>query len=383
MNMIQFYLKKVGTPSDAVVRIVNDVNGNPGTETLLSSTLSASTVTTNFGWVTVMMPPSPILYPEQTYWLVIDTSSNSTKYYILGANAGGYANGTAKIGKYGGIWSNTTPVGLDGYFRIAIGGGTSLIGGNTYVTGVYIGTGVSDDAWAHTVKGATVTGTIYCKSSSYTNKACVTSRDDPTPIAMPLSDGNIQVWKDEATEGGIINGDFHSGWAGATLGPKKITGNLLVDGGGTLTVTGTLWIEGSITVTGGGKVKLSPIYGTNDGAIISDGIVVVSGGANFSGSGQAGSYPFLITTSACPMEAGCNGVNAVSLNGGAGTVAIVAQNGTVSISGGGALKAVTAKQIYMSGGATLTYDSGLINTNFSSGPGASWSFVPGSYAITQ
>ena len=200
---------------------------------------------------------------------------------------------------------------------------------------------------------------------------------------MPLSDSNIQEWKDDAVAGGIITGDYHSNWAGATLGPKKITGNLLVDGGGTLTVSGTLWVEGTITVTGGGKVKLASSYGTNDGAIISDSYVIVNGGATFSGSGQSGSYPFLITTSACPAESGCNGNNAVSLSGGAGTVAIVAQNGTAQISGGSALKAVTAKQISMDGGATLQYDDGLINANFSSGPGGSWTFVPGSYAITQ
>jgi len=383
LNNLQFYLKKVGSPSDMTVKIVNDAAGNPGTDTLMSSALSAAAVTASFNWVSVTMPPTPILDPEQTYWIVIDTSSNSSKYYILGANTGGYANGVAKVGKYGGSWSLTTPAGLDGYFRISLGGGTSVIGGSDNTTGVYIGTSSGDDAWAHTIKGATVAGTLYCQSSSYTNKPCVTSRADPTPIAMPLSDGNIQEWKDEAAAGGAISGNYHVNSAGATLGPKKITGNLLVDGGGTLTVSGTLWIEGTITVTGGGKVKLASNYGTNDGAIVSDDIVVVNGGATFSGSGQLGSYPFLITTSACPVESGCNGNNAVDLDGGAGTVAIVAQNGAVHISGGSALKAVTAKQIIMDGGATLQYDSGLINANFSSGPGGSWTFVPKTYSVVQ
>ena len=383
LDTMQFYLKKVGSPSDIVATIVNDNGGSPGTDVLLSGTLPASAVTTAFGWVTVAMPPTPVLDPGETYWMVLNTTNNSSKYYVLGANVGGYANGTAKIGKYGGSWSSTTPVGLDGYFRISLGGGTSMIGGNTYNTGVYVGTGAGDDAWAHTIKGATVTGTLYCQSGSYTNKSCVTTRPDPTPVAMPLSDGNIQEWKDIASAGGTITGDYHVNSTGATLGPKKITGNLLVDGGGTLTLSGTLWVVGTITVTGGGKVKLASSYGSNDGAIVGDSYVVINGGATFSGSGQSGSYPFLITTSSCPAESGCNGNSAISLSGEAGTVAIVAQNGTASISGGSALKAVTAKQISMDGGATLQYDSGLINANFSSGPGGSWAFVPGSYAITQ
>jgi type 1 fimbria pilin len=165
------------------------------------------------------------------------------------------------------------------------------------------------------------------------------------------------------------------------LGPKHITGNLLIDGGGTLTVSGTLWIEGTITLTGGGKVKLASSYGSNSGAIISDGYVVLTGGSDFAGSGYSGSYPFLITTSSCPAAPGCNGNSAIYLSGGAGTVALVAQNGNVNIEGGSSLKAVVGKQITMSGGATLYYDAGLINENFLSGPGGSWSYVPGSYVI--
>lgn len=383
LNNIQFYLKKVGSPSNATVKIVNDNAGNPGTDVLMSSTLSASIVTTSFGWVTVSMPTTPVLDPEQTYWFIIDASSSASKYYVIGANAGGYANGVAKIGQSGGSWSATTPAGLDSYFKISLGGGTSIIGGDTYIGGVAIGAVAADNAWAHTVKGASVVGTIYCQTGSFNNKSCNTSRADPTPTTMPLSDNNIQDWKDDALAGGTITGDYHVNYAGATLGPKKITGNLLVDGGGTLTISGTLWVVGTITVTGGGKVKLASSYGAHDGAIVNDGTVTVNGGGTFSGSGTAGSYPFLISTSACPVEAGCGGANAVTISGGAGTVAIVAQNGTVSINGGSAIKAVTAKQITMSGGAELVYDSGLINANFSSGPGGSWGFVAGSYAITQ
>jgi len=126
---------------------------------------------------------------------------------------------------------------------------------------------------------------------------------------------------------------------------------------------------------------LASIYGSNSGIIISDSYVVIGGGANFLGSGQPSSYPFIITTSACPAEPGCNGNSAIFLSGGAGTVALVAQNGSVNIEGGSSLKEVTARQITMTGGATLNYDSGLINENFFSGPGGSWSYIPGSYVI--
>jgi type II secretory pathway pseudopilin PulG len=384
LNNIQFYIKKVGTPGDATVRIVADAAGSPGATTILSGTLPAASVTTSFGWVSVTMPTSPILDPSQTYWMVIDGSSNSSRYYIIGANSGGYPTGQAKIGRFStGVWTATSPSGLDGYFKVYLGGGTSTVGGGTYVGSGIIGTTASDDAWAHTVQGTTVTGTIYCQTGSLNNKACDTTRSDPPAQPMPFSDSNVQEWKDDAVAGTTINGAYTVNSAGATIGPAKINGDLLINGGGTLTLTGTVWVTGNVTVTSGGKVKLASSYGANSGALISDGYVVLNGGTTFSGSGTAGSYPFLITTSACPAASGCGGNSAISLSGGTGTVALVAQNGNVQIDGGSSLKQVTGKQVILSGGATLYYDSGLISENFMSGPGGSWVFIPGTYSIVQ
>ncbi|HMQ02110.1 MAG TPA: choice-of-anchor R domain-containing protein [Candidatus Doudnabacteria bacterium] len=381
MNNIQFYMRKQGNPGNATVRIVADNAGNPSTTQFMSGTLTASNVTSTFGWITVTMPTTPVLDPSQTYWIVLDGNSNSSNYYVMGANENGYANGTAKVGRYSASWSNTTPANLDGYFRVYLGGGTSMIGGNNYVTGVFVGTSATDEAWANHVQGATVSGPLYCQTSSHTNKACNTSRSNPPPQPMPLSENNILDWKNEAEAGGVTTGNVNVGWAGATIGPRKITGNLTVNGGGTLVVAGTLWIEGNISLSGGGKIVLSPSYGPHSGAIVTDGYVSLAGGSDFAGSGTPGSYPFLITTSACPVAVGCNGNDAISLSGGAGTVALIAQNGNVLINGGSSLRAVTAKQITMTGGATLVYDAGLVSDVFSSGPGGSWTIIKGSYII--
>jgi hypothetical protein len=381
MNNMQFYLKKVGSPANRTVTIYTDNAGIPGTS-LMSATLSAASVTTSFGWVSVTLPTTPVLDPSETYWFVLDGATSAANYYIIGANSA-YADGVGKIGKFNTTLGNTTPAGLDGYFIVNLGGGTSMIGGNSYTTGAYVGTTTSDETWAHTVTGVTASGTIYCQTATFTNKSCNTTRADPTPQSMPLSDNNIDDWKTEAAAGGVYAGNYTVGFAGATFGPKHITGDLTVSGGGTLIVSGTLWIDGNINLSGGGKVQLAASYGANSGVIVNDGYVSLTGGTNFAGSGTAGSYPFLITTSACPAAPGCAGNDAIYLSGGAGTVALVAQNGNVHINGGSSLKAVTGKQITMDGGATLIYDAGLISENFSSGPGGSWQFIPGSYTIVD
>jgi Tfp pilus assembly protein PilX len=375
-NSVQLYIKKVGTPSNATVRILYDNAGAPGSAVPgLTGTLIATQVTSSYGWVVVTLPTTPILTSGVTYWLIIDSATNASNYYVLGGNANGYANGAARVGKYGGTWNNTSPSGLDGYFKIYLGGQTSAIIGGT------IGSAGTDLAWAHTVQNSSVTGPIYCQTGSGNNKSCDTSRADPDPQPMPLSDGNIQEWKTEAEAGGVINGDYTLP-SDISLGPKKIDGDLTIVGK-TLTVTGTLWVTGDIKLSGGATVQLDPSYEERDGVILIDGVATLSGNSGFLGSGVEGSYPFLITTSSCPDDPSCGNSDAISFGGGSGTVALVAQNGTISITGGSALKALTAKKVRMSGGAELFYDSGLVNSNFTSGPGGSWGIVPGTYVIVK
>jgi len=376
-NNIKFYIKKTGNPSNATVRILYDNNGAPGSAVSgLTGTLTASQVIASYGWVTVTLPTAPILTAGETYWLVIDASSNSSNYYTLAANANGYANGVGKIGKNGGTWNNTTPSGLDGYFQLYLGGQTSSISGGT------IGTTSSDVAWAHTINNANVTGPIYCQTGSGNNSSCITSRADPDPQPMPLSDGNIQDWKDEALAGEPIEGDVNIS-SDTTLGPTKINGNVSITGGKILTVAGTIWITGTLKLTGGSAIQLAASYGPNDGVIITDSYVSLSGNSQFYGSGYPHSYPFLITTSSCPDDDYCSNNNAIGFGGGSGTVGLVAQNGTINISGGSALKAVTAKTLSMTGGSELIYDSGLVSAAFSSGPGGSWTFLAGTYVIVK
>lgn len=364
LNKIQLYIKKVGSTSNATVKIVNDASGSPGTTTFASGTLSASSVTTSYGWIDVSFSSNPMLDVGTTYWLVVDASTFSNKYYIIGASDGGYANGLGKIGQSGSSWGDTTPSGLDYYFNVYLGGFNGLIEGNSHSqwNQLHIGT-VSGTAQAHTVNYTNATGEIYCQTGTGNNKVC-TSQTDPTFIAFPVSDSNIENWKAEAEAGGVNNGNYSVGWAGGTIGPKKIIGDLSVSGGGTLTVTGSLWVTGNITLNGGGEIKLTSSYGTDDGVIIADGTISITGGGHATGSGTTGSYLMMLSTS--PSS------SAMSISGGAGAVIAYAPFGTITISGGASLKEATGYRIVISGGSSITYESGLTNNNFSSGPSGSW-----------
>ncbi len=298
--------------------------------------------------------------------LTLSTNTGISFNYGVQVGQGGiYLSGSGTVN--GNVYSNG-PITGDSSAVItgtAISSGASgLIEGNSHSkwNQLHIGT-VSGSAQAHTVNYTNATGNIYCQTGTGNNKSCI-SQPDPTYVDFPISDTQIAGWKEEAEAGGVSNGDYSVGWAGATLGPKKIIGNLTVSGGGILTLTGTLWVTGNIVLSGGGTIKLASSYGSNDGVIINDGTVTVSGGGHATGSGTAGSYLMMLSTS--------SDSSAITVSGGAGAVIVYAPSGTINISGGASLKEATAYRMLISGGSSITYESGLTNNNFSSGPSGSW-----------
>lgn len=371
VTSVRLYIKKYANVwmNDATVRITNNVSGRPGNTTLASATLSANQVTTSFNYLPLPFSNQPTLNPGTTYWIVIDTANSWNSYYILGAAPDIYGSGLAKTGQWGGSsWANTSPSGLDAYFDLYVGGEQGRI------SGVSIGS-AGGDAWAHEVSNSTVTGTIYCQAGSGNNKTCDTTRTDPAQQPFPISDGNIDAWKTEAEAGGVQTGNVTVGpWPNqtASLGPKKIVGNLTVNSSGVLTVNGTLWVTGNIVVSGSGIIKLANAYGSQSGVIVTDGRVDLSGGGQFASNGQSGSYILVVTTSTCPTGS-CGNHPAIDVSGGTGAVVLNAQKGTINFSGGASAKQATAEKIIMSGGTTVNYETGLADMNFSSGPSGSWS----------
>jgi hypothetical protein len=361
VNKVQLYLKKVGTPSNLTVKIVTDSGGSPSTVVKTSGVLSASSVSTNYPsgtWSEVIFPTKPQLDFGVTYWIVIDASTSASNYYIIGANNNGYTNGVSKIGTSAGAWANNNPSGTDGFFSIYVGGVTGLI------SGITIGTGAVGDAYSNTVNNSTIRGTNYCKVGTGNNKSCNTSLSDPIEVSMPISDANIQDWKDVASDGGTYSGNYVLDSTIGNLGPKKITGNLSIKNNANMTVTGTIWVQGDLDVSNNATVSLASGYGSSEGVIIVDGTVYLGNNANFTGSGTSGSYVMVLSTS--------NSTSAITVGNNAGAVILYASNGTINVSNNAGAKSITGYSINLNNNAVITYDSGLANSNFSSGPGGSW-----------
>ncbi len=365
---IDLYLKKIGSPANATVKIVNNSGGLPGSTVLTSGTLNSTLATSLYAYVPVTMTTSVALSVGTTYWIVIDVPSNSTtNYYTLGVNDNGYA-GVAKQGKYNTSWAALATSTLDAGFKVLVGGDTGSI------TGIGVGTSGTGDAWARTVTNTTVGGALYCQTGTGNNKTCDTSRADPAPSPMPVSSGNIDEWKALASAGGTIGSQTIDGVRTVYLGPVKINGDLNVEGSGKLYITGPIYVTGIIKVQGAGKIYVDSSLGTASGIMVADGVVNLEGSGGIYGSGAAGSYVVVVTNSTCPGGSNCSSGStyALKISGNAGSVVLTALDGSVQLEGSVGIKALAAKQVNMSGTAHIIYESGLASLDFTSGPSGSW-----------
>ncbi|MBI4128548.1 MAG: hypothetical protein HY460_00730 [Parcubacteria group bacterium] len=362
LTKVSVFLGKVGSPStNLTLRITDDTNGEPASSSLASATLAVSSVGATPSWIDISFPTPPNLTAGVRYWILLDaTSSSGANYWNWRKDStDAYANHT---GTYTGNWGSGNPpwtnVGGDLAFRVWVGGV------NTRIEDMTIGDATSGSGQANLFVNATIHG------SACPNAYCIVA--NPSRQNLPISDGVIQDWKDAAAAGGTCapptcdaSGDYSlTNNGSATLGPLKVNGNFLISNGATLTINGTIWVTGDITLSNDCIVNLSPAYSAFSGVILADGDVVVSNNCAFQGSGVSGSYVMLLTDKNVPASE----VMTVS-NNSAGVV-YYASNGRIRFQNNATAKEATAYGITMDNNSAITYESGLANANFSSGPGA-------------
>jgi choice-of-anchor A domain-containing protein len=159
----------------------------------------------------------------------------------------------------------------------------------------------------------------------------------------------------------MYNGSYVVGSSGATLGPKKIVGNLSVGSGAALRISGTIWVTGNLTINGGSSVR--PDDSSKSYALVVDGTVTLSGGANIYGGGK-GSHILIVSLSSADP--------AINLNGGANDTVVYVPDGGLYVSGGAHIKAAAAKHITADGGADIQYDPDVSALNLTSGSGGAF-----------
>ncbi|OGH79088.1 MAG: hypothetical protein A2469_04620 [Candidatus Magasanikbacteria bacterium RIFOXYC2_FULL_40_16] len=242
---------------------------------------------------------------------------------------------------------------------------------------------VGGDAHAHTIKDSVIGGDAYYQSISGGSVAGTSYPDspDPEPVDMPITDEQIDGWKATVASGEEMTGNFTYEDGNTSLGLTKIVGNLTIggDGNDVFTLAGTIWVTGNLILYNNGVLQLDSAYGDNSGMIIVDGDIDIKN--NFIICGSEGydyddgcnepndSYVMLLSSvdQLDPSDPAIRMQNNAQLRG-----ILYAPHGLLFIENSATLKEATAYQIQAENNCQIIYESGLINLNFSSGPGGGW-----------
>lgn len=415
LNKISIYIKRSNWPGDISVKIVNDNNNLPGTTIIASSNIDASDVSTSYGWINAAFSNPPPVYAGTKYWLVLDASQSSTKYWTMGIDAfDDYGGGTMLYSQNwsGGSWVTS---GKDANFKIWLGGITTgidnmRVDGNAYahtiddsdihgnastshlydssVTGNVLaneisGSSISGNATTTDISFSTVGKNLWCQNYFWTAvgwaRHCptsVTGPTDPGPTNMPISDALIDEWKNDAAEGGTTEGNVNV--SGTTsLGPKKINGNLTVASGATLNITGTIYVTGNITVGNSyATIRLDSSYGATSGILIADGIITLGNDAILAGA-EDGSYLAVVSTLNSSTQ------NAIDVGNRANGAIFYAPYGIIDLGNNATFKEICAYRLNIGNNLILDYERGIENVSFSSGPSGGWSELKGSWTSVE
>lgn len=380
MAKVSVYLKKVGNPGSREIKIVADNGGVPGDSDIGEGTLNKNLVGTSYSWVDVVFEDIPTLTAGQTYWIVLDAKRDNSKYWVWCSDGNnGFGNGVASYSK---DWKDDTWTQITGdlAFKTYSGEGVSSIE-NVTVDGTARANSIVDsviggDAYYKSIANTIVSGTEYPGST------------DPAVLNMPISDANIAQFKADATAGGTIVGDCGDSGNptcvignGDTLsiGPKKIDGNLSLSGNQTLNITGTVYITGNVDIDGNGTtVQCDAAFGGNSCTVIIDGWVHIKNNITFRGSGQADSYIMILTT-----LTGCTGVSgsigctdhngAMDIHNNSEGAIFYASEGQINLHNNVNITSAVAYKLRLDNNSSVTYETGVTNPSFSSGPSGGWS----------
>ncbi len=272
-------------------------------------------------------------------------------------------------------------------------GNNSQIQGNVFSNGNIIGKGeitdtatvanngnliedatINKNAYAYSCANADIHGTLYYVSGgiidncNYGNLVVLENQIEPEPLPIPKE--QINEWKTEAEAGGIIYGDYTvSDNETDSLGPVKITGNLTIYNNSLLNITGIIYVQGNITIENNATIQLDSSFGSLSGVIISDGTIKLNNNAFARGSGEAGSFIMLLSTNSSLSLAN----PAINLYNNAEGAIFYASNGVIHLHNNIDIREATGYRLALENNAVISYDVGLENVNFSSGPGGGWS----------
>jgi len=244
---------------------------------------------------------------------------------------------------------------------------TAMLANNSIIEDAEVG----GDLYTYSCNNVDIEGTLYYLSGGSINGCNYSSAQEIESIEpedLPIPESQINDWKDQAMSGGIIYGDYTVS-ENESLGPVKITGSLTIAINASLNITGTVYVQGNINTNNNSVIQLDSSYGSLSGVIVADGKIELSNNAIMQGSGNPDSYLMLLSTNS---SIDLNNP-AIDLKNNVGGAIFYASQGVIYLHNNINIREATGYKLAIDNNAVISYEIGLENVNFSSGPGGGWS----------
>lgn len=253
---------------------------------------------------------------------------------------------------------NTSPSGA-GTFSLAvqIGEGGLIMDSNSTVIGNVYSNGNITGAGNTEINGdASAVGAISSPRPAVTG----TKAEGAEP--HPLIEIDDAYWKERAN----INNDPIIGDIeyenDTSLGPKKIEGNLTIDGNINLTVAGPIHVTGNFTMKSNSELFLDESLSATTTAIIVGGAVIFNSNSEIHTTvATPKGYIMVLSESTANPAIDISSNNPIE-------AALYASNGTMFVSSNADLVSIAGYAIHLGSNAHIEYDLGLKELDFSGGP---------------
>ena len=208
--------------------------------------------------------------------------------------------------------------------------------------------------------------------------------------SFPISTTTIQEWKDAVDSFGTVIASTDPACSGGeyeidssiSLGYVRIECDVNIRKKGAsvvVTLTGPVWVEGDLAFTQGPEIRVDASLGRRSAQFIVDNEsnrttssrIEIRNSTDFFGSGDNRSYVLLLSAN----ESSSLGGTEIAIDVGQsanGDVLVYTNEGLVDIGNNIDLRSVTGHQIDLSNGSSVTYESGLADLVFTSGPGGAY-----------
>jgi len=241
------------------------------------------------------------------------------------------------------------------------------------------------NAHANTISDSNIANGAYYQTIISTTAGSYFPGSPDSPVEqMPISKEEILNWKNSAApplgeerDSYLLGGNDED-----SLGPVKINGSLTLASNAVLTMTGTIWVTGSIILESNAVLQLDSTYGALSDVIVADGKILLDSNIIICGSEgynkgtkkcnpSASSYLMLLSTdnSLDPRNP------AILSKSNTATAVLYTNQGIIVLDSNSKLKEATAYALHLNSNAEVTYETGLANAQFTSGPGASYQVV--------